>query len=741
MLAVIVLSATIVHTSDAGNARALEKGPRTGDLHISFYPNITAAYTALKEGEIDMLGYELPRELYDDAVADPDIVLAPVSDFGMYQFDLNNNDTIYSVRDYRSPMSYVEMRRAIAFLTDKNYIVREICEGFAERIDQQLAAPAKGWANKSYWYPHYPYEYDPAHAAATLDTTFPQGTTPNPDYDPAFPGSARYLRTYPGGHEKAGQNLDALKFVIRNDDIWRLNAGQLIASNAKKLGIPVDLIEGSHASIYERVYGQFDYHLYTGGKSQGNMPAVTLYDYHSSDIYPYGSNYVTGIRENEPRYPHLDEYLERARFPANYSEAVQAVKLAVGYMTEECMTIPLYSPRSYWAYSRVLLGVVNMESEGPLNRYTLMNAYKIDGTAIRIGLKSAPVQMNSHYSSWYYDYQCLDRMNLGTDWSSILKDAGVNVPPYDLSIQQPSFVWDWETGTWVDPADNKTKTKVTKWFTDKGFFTEPVTGNQKANVNSSHYFFNVWYDYNLNPTVWLWGDIADIHHIVMNDSHTVTIYFDSLSYWNTYYANEVFRPMDTWAQQPELVTQSSASFAVTGPVTTNIQPCWVSSINVDGMPLTQGTEWNIVKGKLTILNAVSGTLNVDYWEPNDAQGYTPGNVAWQTIFEGAGMYYAVDFAPGASGFLALKKNPHYWMETPLLGEVDFAWQWATGPKPRDGSYSIDILDVVKAAGAYGSHGTGVPDARWIAGADVAPPGGQIDIFDIVTITGKYGEAW
>ena len=136
-----------------------------------------------------------------------------------------------------------------------------------------------------------------------------------------------------------------------------------------------------------------------------------------------------------------------------------------------------------------------------------------------------------------------------------------------------------------------------------------MTGNQKANVNSSHYFFNVWYDYNLSPTVWLWGDIADIHHIVMNDSHTVTIYFDSLSYWNTYYANEVFRPMDTWAQQPELVTQSSASFAVTGPVTTNIQPCWVSSIDADGMPLTQGSEWNIAKGKLTILTAVSGILH------------------------------------------------------------------------------------------------------------------------------------
>jgi len=81
------------------------------------------------------------------------------------------------------------------------------------------------------------------------------------------------------------------------------------------------------------------------------------------------------------------------------------------------------------------------------------------------------------------------------------------------------------------------------------------------------------------------------------------------------------------------------------------------------------------------------------------------------------------------------------METPPLGEIDFVWKWESGPKPRNGSYKIDIYDIVIAAGAYGSQGTGVPDRNWFPGADVAPSGGQVDIYDIVTIAGKYGEEW
>ncbi|MCW3985230.1 MAG: ABC transporter substrate-binding protein, partial [Candidatus Bathyarchaeota archaeon] len=205
----LILVFSLSAISEAAKAASPTRGPRTEDLIINFYGNISSAYAALKAAEIDIVGYEIVEELYEDAIADSNIVLAPVADSMMYQFDINNNCTIATYPGIRSPTNYQGFRQALAWLTDKEYIIEEACEGFAERIDQPIAAPYKGWRNESMWYPNYPYEYNPVAAAATLDAEgFLQGTTPNPYYDAAFPGSAEYIRVYPAGHSKAGQDLD-----------------------------------------------------------------------------------------------------------------------------------------------------------------------------------------------------------------------------------------------------------------------------------------------------------------------------------------------------------------------------------------------------------------------------------------------------------------------------------------------------------------------------------------------------
>jgi len=744
-LTFILMFSTLPNASITVKATSPIKGPRTEDLIIYFYGNISSAYSALKTAKIDIVGFEIPKRLYEDAIADSNIVLAPVSDSGMYEFDINNNCTIATYPGIRSPTHYQGFRQALAWLTDKDYIVDEICGGFAERIDQPIAAPYKSWRNASYWYPNYPYEYDPQAAADALDAAgFVQGSTPNPYYDPAFPGSAEYIRTYPAGHSKAGQDLDPLEFVIRTDDIRRFEAGRLVASNLKKHGVPVTQVEGDIGAIYDKVFGDFNYHIYTGGWSVGRFPPITLYLLYCHKFwYPYGPNYVTGVDCNgNPNYPKLCELLYDAWLGLiPNEEMLENFKKTVGYFTEQCITIPLWSSRSYWALSKNLLGVVNMEVTGPENGYTFMNAYKTDGSAIRFGIRNAPNAMNVVYSDWYYDTQNLDRMNLY---------SGIDVPPYDLSIDQAGFVRDWETSTWEDDGVNKTK--VTRWFRDDCYFVEPVTGNQKARANASQYFFTAWYLYQLSDAWWS-AVFDDIHHIDIVNDFQVDIYFNTLSYWNNYYAYSYMLPMDLFLKPP-FTHNTTKTFVeginLTTPGPVNLTtPIWIDSVTVDGTPLNMFTEYNIVgrglgNAKLEIFtNLTDGAVVVvDYWYLGARPGgYTPGDLPWQTIFEGAGMYYAVDFQPGVGGFLALKKNPYYWMETPMLGDIDFIWKWEDGPKPRNGSYNIDIFDIVLAAGAYGTQGTGVPDKNWFPGADIVPYGGRIEIFDIVTISSKYGAKW
>jgi len=716
--------------------RAADSEPSTresdDDLVIKFYSDIDAAYGALKTGEIDMVCSELPKELYEDAIEDQNIVLAPVSDYDFYEFDINNN---YSIDDYpgiRSPTSYQGFRQALAWLTDKDYIIDTFCgDWLAERIDQMIAAPLKGWANESMWYPNYPYEYDPAKAAEALEAAgFVQGTTLNPYFDPTFPGSAQYIRTYPAGHETAGQDLDPVILCVRFDSMRRAQAGVLLMDNMEKHGIPVALIAPTKAAIYDRVFGAMNYHIYTGGWSVGRFPPVMLWGlFHSTNWYPYGSNYVTG----NGTYPALDALLDAGRYPASYGEAVGYTKLAAGYMTELCITIPLYSSRSFWAYSKDLLSVVNMEGAGPDNSYTYLNAYKLDGTALRCGLIDAPTFMNLLYTAWIEDFQCLNKMNTYGD---------IAHSPYNLAMDQAGFVRDWETSTWDDSGLNKTK--IVKWLKDNVHFAEPVTGSQKANVNASHLFFSAWLMYQLGDTWWS-PSFSDIHHIDLQGPYQIEICFNATSYWFTYDAVGPILPMDTWAAQPELITKHTEDFldpTTPGPIDLLEGPVWIEYATFNGAPLTLGTDYNIVQGEFYIYSTLgTGTLEVKYWSPGDAMGYTPGNVAWQTIFEGAGMYYSTDFTPGIGGSLMLKRNPYYWIAPPALGEVDYVWWFEAGPKPRSGYYQINIYDLALAGGAFGSQGALIPSRNWFPGADVAPNSGAVDIYDLVTIVSNLGETF
>ncbi|HUV98145.1 MAG TPA: hypothetical protein VMW14_01425, partial [Candidatus Paceibacterota bacterium] len=184
------------------------------------------------------------------------------------------------------------------------------------------------------------------------------------------------------------------------------------------------------------------------------------------------------------------------------------------------------------------------------------------------------------------------------------------------------------------------------------------------------------------------------------------------------------------------ISQTVETFVVDpttpGPISLAGAPVWIDYVTFDGTPLTMFTDYNIVLGDLYIYTSLgTGTLEVSYRHVASAtalRGYTPGNIPWQTIFEGAGMYYCTAFTPGIGGSITLKRNPFYYMETPPLGEIDFV-------RKPNGAYKVDIFDLAIAGGAFGSQGTGVPSSNWWPGADLAPQGGVVDILDEVTVAG------
>jgi hypothetical protein len=709
------------------------------------YGSLESAYASLKAGEIDLMCMPLSAEAYQDAVTDPGIQLASTTELTIFEFDFNNNYTIAKYGGIRSPMSYVDFRRALAHLIDKDQIVNEILGGLGERIDVPIPGALKGWWNTNVTCPpcNYPYPPDPYQAAALLnDSGFVEGLTPNPYYDPTVPWSAEYVRTYPLDHpQKPGEDLDPISFYARSDHPERLAAGTDLRDMMQKAGIPVQWVQGPSSVIYPIILKK-DYHIYTGGWSCSRFPARYMYPMFHSTFW-CAHNIVTGMNASGlPNYPDLDEVLAKAYYAPSFEEALFYCKKAQSLLVAEyCISVWLWSPRSWYAY-RNLLGVANMDGVGINNKYTYLNAYRADdpGAPIRVAIPN-PIALNVLYSNWRSDWQVLNAM-----YTHLM-----NVPPYDLSIDQPWVAQDWEVGTWTEPIGTSPEenTNVTFWIRKDVGIVAPATGNFMRNYTAHDVAFTIWYHYAFNDA-WNWHTVSDVHHTRIVDEYTIEVYFDQHSYWLLYGVGTEMPllPRSELISQLCYLSNRTFSLPAVSPSThypfTDQQVIQMVALSLDTTLLIEGVDYEIVANSTEHRHNVihflrpqpAGTYYAAYYTPKwNPTGYYLGSdygLNWTDT-----MYSLAPHYPQTSPF-DLKVNPYFFLETPLLGEIDFVWKWQTGPKPRSGYYKIDIFDVVLAAGAYGSTGHGVPDPNWFPGADLAPPECKIDIFDIVTITGKYG---
>lgn len=754
----VLLSLTFLHPADAAPSQSTsfpQKGPRTEDVYIYFYADLEESYEALKAGEIDIAWTQ-----YEDAINDPNILLAPLSSYHFYEFDFNNNDTIPSYPNVLSPMTYLSFRQALAFLVDKEYLINVVWGGHAERTDVPIPYRYRGWWNESVVYPNYPYEYDPIAAKSLLDAKFPEGITPNPYYDREFPGSARYVRTYPTDHpQKPGRDLNPVIFCLRSDIQKRLFAGRYLYENMRKHGIPVDPVEAGWSTLWPRVYRKRDYHIYTDVGAAGRYPPLSMFYYFHSKYWDprWGLNNVLP----PGKYPSLDDELEKAYYATSLEEAMFHCKNAQGIFVDNAISIWLLSHRYYSAYRKGLMGVVNRDDFGILNMYTFMNAYHLDGSPIRIGY-SPPGSMNVVWPdvlSWPYN-MVLNR---------IYESNEPSVAPYALEVDQPWAVQDWHFGEWFDEEVNSTKTKVTYWFRKDIFWVKPVTGEIDYQFTAHDYVFSMWF------MMSQWQYTMDIHHVKTVDDFAVEIYMDTrissllLAHWGP---TIPIIPKTLWIEKFCKMRKTTLTLYKDYQPGERLKftdgrmnfPVQIINVTLDDAPLTEGVDYQTVAKKMGFTERIPNwiqwkrpvyagqKLTTWYWTPHNKpspKGYTPGDYPWDQILEGCGMYYITDFVPGAGGYVAFKANRFYFLETPQLGEIDWRWRWGARNEsrridseraPRTGSYQIDINDVILAIEAFSSTGDGVPDLHWFPGADLSAPSGVIDGHDILTVIGGLLES-
>jgi len=719
-------------------------------LDIYFYETPDVAFAALLAGEVDFMQWSLTESQYDAACATPALQLAKYAENGIMELDLNNNYTIATYSGVRSPMSHVEFRRALAQMVDKNWIINVVCGGFAERIDCPICAPQKAYGNESCCFPEtYPYPFDMDAAAARLDAA---GFD---DHD--ADGTRNYPADWPG--RPGRPNLDPIVVCVRSDHGHRLTVGTDLNTKMLSLGIPTAPNFASSDVLFPIVMAARNYHIYTGGWSLGRRPTYLYGLYHWTNWFPDGSNYITGMNSsNLPNYPDLDDDLHVIEYPTTIPEFQDAVKRASGKIVcDYCINIPLWSYVSYWAYSKNLVGIINMNGYGLENTYTFLNAKKCDDPTtpedesqypIKMGLIHAPKDLNILYSTWFYDYGVLDRVFAGL----------LSVNPYNLAIDQPWIAQDWEVTTWIDDhepePEDQTKQKVTYWIRKDVWWHEPVTGETAYQFTAHDVEFTIWYIANFDDC-WNWPGFKDVHHTIIVNDFCIEVYFDSISIWHQY--------NPTWPLLPKIpyldlfCEKKVVDVHVDEPVVPSDYWWWtddwvvqIEEVWKDGtIPLVEGIDYEIVwwLGCHNWIHwlrplEVCQTITFTYWTiVLPADGYYLGGLDWSLTFYSIGPYYPIEIVKGVGGRAIMNCNPTHFLGGMPDGEIDMMWYWVPGPKPRSGYYQVNLYDAVYLLSAYCSRGDTCPLAEnWFPGADIdCYDLCHVGLYDAVMLLSHYGE--
>ena len=333
LICVLALTFSIlVETSNFPSVNAQARS----DLEITWYSDISLCYSALKNHTVDITGYPLTYEQFEDAQADPDVQLASYDENGIFEFDINNNYSIPSYPNVKSPTSEIKVRQAIAHLINKTYIIEEILpDFFGNIIDVPISNALNGWWNTSVTGDNYPYPYNPDAAAALLASLGFNDTDGN--------GYLNYPEDWPGIENLPNTDTTEmpLKMFIRQDHEDRKEAGLYLVSQLEgvkgdpadsalaKANWPSGFIGGDFAiDIMQIVVTPLEvvrdrnYHIYTGGWSLSRFPAEYMYYMFSLAFWcPYGLNYVGA------HYPDLDEELYKAYYAQNISSAIFIAKM------------------------------------------------------------------------------------------------------------------------------------------------------------------------------------------------------------------------------------------------------------------------------------------------------------------------------------------------------------------------------------------------------------------------------
>ena len=469
MLSALLLLSVFLNCSDSkavfAQTNEKKKGSFIDEIRFIHYLDENVALEDVKAGNLDTYYFRIPLEVASDIKSNPNV---KTYDRISQSFELLINPAP-SRKDTSTinPFEFREVRYAMNYLIDREFISNEIMKGYARPVIDPLGYDSPDYLNVIDTVESFGFRYNPGLAEKMVAHALVAEGAVKQNGKWTFKGSPIII-----------------KFFIRSDDQQRKSLGDLIASELEKIGFVVQKDYGDLNKANGIIFGSdpqdFQWHIYTSATGSSiflkyNEGAISSMYAPWSGTMPGGQNPSFWNYQNKS----LDEVTQRLVYSNFTSEDERNALLqnATKAGIQESVRVFLVKVIEPFVASSTVKGLVNDFGAGITSKYSLVNARSTkDNSSLDIGVKQI------YQSAWNNVAGSTDTYSQYI--LSAISDAPIFTNPYTgdilpmryqwtnvstagpldkLKVAPDALLWNPITQQWKDVGDNGTtaKSKVT----------------------------------------------------------------------------------------------------------------------------------------------------------------------------------------------------------------------------------------------------------------------------------------
>ena len=302
-------------------------GPFLDGIIFRFFGTADAAILALETGSIDMFWWGIQSGYLDDLKKSPDIHLFTNERSALYYMGFN-------VRT--PPFDDVNLRRAVATLIDKDFIISRILQGYGEKMKSVVPSGNRFWYNKDV--PEYAEGLSRKERIKKAYNILLKA-----GYTWEVPPVDTSGQVTHGKQIRMPDGQPMKKFTILTPpadyDPLRAMSGMIIQEWLKEIGIPASAKPMSFGALLQqvKVRREFDSFILAYGRLSLD-PDWIRYFFHSSQDKKQGGN-KSGYRN-----PDFDRIADLSARTMNRAKRQKLIREMQKIILQDLPFIPLYNP-------------------------------------------------------------------------------------------------------------------------------------------------------------------------------------------------------------------------------------------------------------------------------------------------------------------------------------------------------------------------------------------------------------